>query len=624
MKLKYKSCIKSFILFILFNILSVFTFAIPEGMKPNGFEEPIPPVIKKTRATITPFDANEGDGFIIQDMGSGKIRVNKRNLVSGVNSINPIELTVGGNANNAFGYNPKDNYIYGIQRVSRTGNDLYNLVKIGKDGNTVGFTIGAISGINSNESIYIGDFDRDGNLYVTGDSTMYRIVISSNGTAIASPIGTRETNRFADWGYTEIDNEERFYYILNNGTLKYYKKNGGMLSGPFEVKRGLPTNGGTVVAIFMAGTNMFYNPSGTNIIYKLDLTSSNPTSSEFTRLKNATSSGDGARNYLQLIPDLAVAKGITNGVLGTNEERIFSQGEEIRYKLVIKNSGDYPLAADNSSQYIISDKVDLSKVESLATDVVATKFPTLTGESGTIVNTVPQSLVYNSLGEFELTSISNQLPRLEIGERLEIEYTLKIKIYDFSGDTDRINNTVTGAIPNKQVTSDSQASVVILKPLVTALKTSSEKGTAQPGDVITYTIELTNSSKVDAKNYGVYDNLLESFIESSDVIVAPSATGGTLTGNLFEKDTSGNPKGIIDKIGANGGKVTITYQVKVPLVIPSGITEIPNKVLNSEVKVPVDTPRVTALKTSSEKGTAQPGDVITYTIELTNSSKVDA
>ncbi|MDX8337424.1 hypothetical protein, partial [Candidatus Cetobacterium colombiensis] len=82
---------------------------------------------------------------------------------------------------------------------------------------------------------------------------------------------------------------------------------------------------------------------------------------------------------------------------------------------------------------------------------------------------------------------------------------------------------------------------------------------------------------------------------------------------------------IIDKIGANGGKVTITYQVKVPLVIPSGITEIPNKVLNSEVKVPVDTPRVMITKTSDKTGqVVQAGEVISYTLKLTNPTKVDA
>ncbi|MBC2854125.1 DUF11 domain-containing protein [Cetobacterium sp. 2G large] len=619
MKLKYRSCIRSFILFVIFNILSMITFAIPEGMKPDGSEEPIPPVIKKNRAITSSFDSNEGDGFIIQDRGSGNIIVNKKNLVNGSNSITPKLLNVGGNTNNAFGYNPSDNYIYGIQMVTDSG---HNLIKIGKDGQTVGFSIGKITGVTKNESIYIGDFDKNGNMYVAGDNNIYRLSIV-NGAATATNIGNR-TLSHADWGYTEINGKERFYLITNNGTLYYYEKSGLGLIGPTQAGTGLTTDGGTVVAIFMAGTNMFYNPSGTNKIYKVDLTATTPASILFTTLDNTTSSGDGARNYLQLIPNLAVGKEVLNGTLDTNGQRIFSQGDEIKYRLVIKNSGNYPLGADDNSKYTVSDQVDLNKVESMATNVVAKKFTTLTGGTGTIVNSVPVTLTYDSTGKFELTSESGKLPRLEIGERLEIEYNLKIRVYSFTGDTDNINNTVTGKIPNKQVTSSGQASVVILKPMVTALKTSSEKGTAQPGDVITYTIELTNSSKVDAKNYGVYDNLLESFIESSDVIVSPSATGGTLTGNLFEKDASGNPKGIIDKIGANGGKVTITYQVKVPVVIPSGITEIPNKVLNSEVKVPIDTPKVTALKTSSEKGTAQPGDVITYTIELTNNSKVDA
>ncbi|MEG2587552.1 MAG: hypothetical protein RSA05_05485, partial [Cetobacterium sp.] len=613
MKLKYKSCIKSFILFIIFNILSLFTFAIPEGMKPNGSEEPIPPVIKKTRAITSSFDVNEGDGFIIQDIGSGNIIVNKKNLVNGNNSISPKTLNVGGNTNNAFGYNSKDNYIYGIQMVTNSG---HNLIKIGKDGGTVGFSLGKITGISLNESIFIGDFDKDGNMYVAGNNNVYKITIASNGTANAANIGSRESSTFADWGYTEINGKERFYYILNNGTLKYYEKSGGGLTGPTQVTTGLSTDRGTVVAVFMAGTNMFYNPSGTNTIYKVDLTAVTPTSLSFTSLENTTSSGDGARNYSKLIPNLAVGKEITNGVIDTNGDKIFSQGDEIKYKLVIKNSGNYPLGADDISKYIISDKVDLNKVESVATNVVAKKFPTLIGGIGTVVSIVPSTLTYDSTGKFELASELGKLPRLEIGERLEIEYTLKIKIYDFSGDTDRINNTVTGAIPNKQVTSDSQASVVILKPLVTATKISNKTNQiVQPGDEIEYTLTLTNTGKVDAKNYVVKDTLLSNplLTKPTDVLVE----GGALTGDIFEST------GGVVTVPA-GKTVTITYTVTVPSAYPN--ETIVNSVNNGEeVVIEYDDPSVSVLKTSDKTGqVVQAGEVISYTLKLTNPTKVDA
>ncbi|MHA5067246.1 hypothetical protein [Cetobacterium somerae] len=617
MKLKYKNCIKSFILFTIFNILSLFTFAIPEGMKPNGSEEPIPPVMKKTRAITSSFDVNEGDGFIIQDIGSGNIIVNKKNLVNGNNSITPKTLNVGGNTNNAFGYNSKDNYIYGIQMVTNSG---HNLIKIGKDSGTVGFSLGKITGISLNESIFIGDFDKDGNMYVAGNNNVYKITIASNGTANAANIGSRESSTFADWGYTEINGKERFYYILNNGTLKYYEKSGGGLTGPTQVTTGLSTDRGTVVAVFMAGTNMFYNPSGTNTIYKVDLTAITPTSLSFTSLENTTTSGDGARNYSKLIPNLAVGKEITNGVIDTNGDKIFSQGDEIKYKLVIKNSGNYPLGADDISKYIISDKVDLNKVESVATNVVAKKFPTLIGGIGTVVNVVPTTLTYDSTGKFELASELGKLPRLEIGERLEIEYTLKIKIYDFSGDTDRINNTVTGAIPNKQVTSDSQASVVILKPLVIATKISDKTGqVVQPGDEIEYTLTLTNTGKVPSNNYPVKDSLLTNEGLSKPTL---TITGGTLTGDIFEN--SGGTITVPAQVGTSPGVVTITYKVIVPTdyAKPTIVNS-----LNSgqEIVINVEKPVVLSTKTSDKTGqVVQAGEVIGYTLKLTNTTKVDA
>uniref|UniRef100_UPI000645E096 DUF6923 family protein n=1 Tax=Cetobacterium sp. ZOR0034 TaxID=1339239 RepID=UPI000645E096 len=491
MIIKHKLVIKQFIFFILFVTISILNFAIPEGIKLNDSEINILPAVNKTRAIISSFDPNEADGFIIQDSGSnsGNIIVNKKNLVTGSNSIEPKTLTVGGNANNAFGYNPKDDYIYGIQRINKPfgSNHEYKLVKIGREGTTVGFSVEAITGINSRESIFVGDFDKEGNMYVTGDNNIYKIAILDNGTGIATPIGSRESNRFADWGYTEIDGKERFYYILNDGSLKYYEKSGTILTEPTLVTTGLATDQGTVVAIFMAGTNMFYNPSGTNKIYKVDLTASNPVSTHFTTLDNQTSSGDGARNYLQLIPDLAVGKDILNGTVGENGEKIFSQGEEVSYRLVIKNSGSYPLGIDNISKYTISDKIDLSKVNNVATNVIAKKFNQLTEGIGTSIQGFPTELIYDSSGEFKLSSDLNQLPRLDVGERLEIEYNLAIKLYSFSGDTDQIKNTIVGTIPNKEVTSESQATVTILKPEVVVSKISDKEGMiVQSGDTIKY------------------------------------------------------------------------------------------------------------------------------------------
>ncbi|MEG0816993.1 DUF6923 family protein, partial [Cetobacterium sp.] len=158
-----------------------------------------------------PFPANLRDGFLIQDIGSGNIRVTQMDIVTG-NIVKTDVLSVGGTGNNAYGYNPDDNYIYGIQIVQKSGNDDYNLVRIEPSGGGFSATVKPITGLvhNVNNGMFIGDFDRDGNMYVGGDSEdstdgpIFKITINPNGSGTAQKLSAdRGSPRFADWGYTD-------------------------------------------------------------------------------------------------------------------------------------------------------------------------------------------------------------------------------------------------------------------------------------------------------------------------------------------------------------------------------------------------------------------------------------
>ncbi|MEG3013355.1 MAG: hypothetical protein RR795_02710, partial [Cetobacterium sp.] len=364
-------------------------------------------------------------------------------------------LSVGGTGNNAYGYNPDDNYIYGIQIVQKSGNDDYNLVRIEPSGGGFSATVKPITGLvhNVNNGMFIGDFDRDGNMYVGGDSEdstdgpIFKITINPNGSGTAQKLSAdRGSPRFADWGYTDkIGGEERFYFVSDNGGLYYFKKSGNTLQkvGPISTSLGA---GGTVIGTFIAGTDLFYYPSGSSALYKVDLLNPSQGSQPFSTVANPSSSGDAARNYKIIIPDLAIAKEVTNGP-------VFNQGEDIRYKITVKNTGDYPLGDPLfNSQYIVSDKIDPQKVDLQATSVTAILYPTLTGSAGTSVAGFPTTIDYTvsspNIGLFKLTSESGVLPLIPKGARLEIEYTLKSKIYLMTKDEDTIINVVTGEVPN--------------------------------------------------------------------------------------------------------------------------------------------------------------------------------
>ncbi|MEG0389755.1 MAG: GEVED domain-containing protein, partial [Cetobacterium sp.] len=511
-----------------------------------------------------PFPANLRDGFLIQDIGSGNIRVTQMDIVTG-NIVKTDVLSVGGTGNNAYGYNPDDNYIYGIQIVQKSGNDDYNLVRIEPSGGGFSATVKPITGLvhNVNNGMFIGDFDRDGNMYVGGDSEdstdgpIFKITINPNGSGTAQKLSAdRGSPRFADWGYTDkIGGEERFYFVSDNGGLYYFKKSGNTLQkvGPISTSLGA---GGTVIGTFIAGTDLFYYPSGSSALYKVDLLNPSQGSQPFSTVANPSSSGDAARNYKIIIPDLAIAKEVTNGP-------VFNQGEDIRYKITVKNTGDYPLGDPLfNSQYIVSDKIDPQKVDLQATSVTAILYPTLTGNAGTPVAGFPTTIDYTvsspNIGLFKLTSDSGVLPLIPKGARLEIEYTLKSKIYFMTKDEDTIINLVTGEVPNKKVTSDAQVEVKTLPPELKMGKDVEPKKPLKKGESLQYTLKIKNTSTTKPSTSNVVKDILKADVNKAfETFSVYQSNGTTLLGEVI--DTDGNSSNNLTNSFSNG-ETTITIE----------------------------------------------------------------
>ena len=517
------------------------------------------------------FPANLRDGFLIQDVGSGNIRVTQMDIVTG-DVVKTDVLSVGGSGNNAYGYNPIDNYIYGIQIIQKNGNDDYKLVRVESSGSGFSATVKSITGLvhDVNNGMFIGDFDSAGNIYVGGDNAnstggpIFKITINSNGTGTAEKLSVdRGSPRFADWGYTDrIGGEERFYFVSDNGGLYYFKKSGNTLQKVGPISSNL-TTGGTVIGTFIAGTDLFYYPSGSRTLYKVDLLNPSQGSQPFSTVANPSSNGDAARNYKVIIPNLAIAKGVTNGT-------VFNQGEDIRYKITVKNTGDYPLGDPSyNSQYTVSDKINPQKVNSQAELVTATLYPTLIGTTGTPVAGFPTTIDYTvsspSIGLFELTSDSGVLPLIPKGARLEIEYTLVSKIYFIAGNEDSIINVVTGKVPNKQVTSDAQVEVKTLPPELKIVKTV-DKDTLQKGDRLEYTLEITNTSTTKSSTSNIVKDILKADVkEVFETFSVYKSDGTTLVGEVI--DTDGNSSNNLTSNFSNG-ETTINIET-IPTLAPS-------------------------------------------------------
>lgn len=146
---------------------------------------------------------------------------------------------------------------------------------------------------------------------------------------------------------------------------------------------------------------------------------------------------------------------------------------------------------------------------------------------------------------------------------------------------------------------------------------------AQPGETLTYTITLTNAGGTDFANYRLTENVPDGATLTS--VSGASGFTAPLPG-VAALDL------VVASVPANGNAVvTVTFLVADPL--PAGVTQIANTISGGDLPpdcaaaCSVTTP--TPAKVTLEKhltgesialnGVAQPGEVLTYTVTLTNS-----
>ena len=144
---------------------------------------------------------------------------------------------------NALGYNVEDNFMYAL--------DGNNLLKIDK--NSVVENLGVVTGLPA-QQLYAGEFDRDGNYYVsgTGVDSPFLYQIDINSTSVVNTIimssGSKPTAvRF--WDIAIDETGDNFYAMLiddgdvdsdyNNDTLAKINKNTGVITSIGTNKSGM-------------------------------------------------------------------------------------------------------------------------------------------------------------------------------------------------------------------------------------------------------------------------------------------------------------------------------------------------------------------------------------------------
>lgn len=191
---------------------------------------------------------------------------------------------------------------------------------------------------------------------------------------------------------------------------------------------------------------------------------------------------------------------------------------------------------------------------------------------------------------------------------------------DATGDTDPTATTVLAA-PN----------------LAGATKTVSDvpfgdgDGMAQPGEILTYTIALTNSGNGGDSSVNINDVLPPELTLDLGSVAAVGGGGSsvpvdTSAGNTVNVTTASVP-------GA-GGSVTVTFNATVAATIPAGLETLSNIAQiespktplfdTSQADIPVDAVPVFTLDKDDGGVNVDPGSTVVYTLIYTNTGSQDA
>jgi uncharacterized repeat protein (TIGR01451 family) len=375
---------------------------------------------------------------------------------------------------------------------------------------------------------------------------------------------------------------------------------------PLSTTLGTLTNGGgTIVTAETIAGGSSESYSYTVAFTVTDSAAANDCTTPTGGLRNAASLGGSASGDADTCtgaPSVTLAKVLSNES-GT-QPGIAEPGETLTYTITLSNSG-----ATAATAYGVTDPLD----------------PNVTFVSASNGGTAAAGVVTWS----NLTVPANGTLALTVAVTVNAPIPAGVAA---------IGNLAyaTGSTPPDCTTSPTPSACVITPTptptagVVSITKTVADangNGLAEPGETLTYTITLSNTSGGDAVNYGVTDPL------DANVAFVSASNGGTFAGGTVTWSALTIPA---------GQSVALTVVVTVNTPLPANVTQIGNLAYQTGGAPPDCTlqPRpancavspvpaagaVTLVKTVADangNGLADPGETLNYTITLTNSGGQD-
>ncbi|RPD91178.1 DUF11 domain-containing protein, partial [Aureibaculum marinum] len=422
-----------------------------------------------------------------------------------VSSTNPFTVNaIGTNSHgieyNAIGFNPIDGFIYGIQ------GDSTNLVRVDSDGTTV--NLGSIAGLPVSNYV-TGEIDDNGNYYILPfvyGNTLYQIDVVSQ--TVTNTITLSASVRLSDIAYN-ITNGLLYGVDTSNGVLYSINVTTGevlAIGGANPIK--------AFGALFTSSTGELYG--GENYLggfYQFNITNGSRTLISAGQVSNRNDGAHCVTAPITFDADLEITK--TDGVSQ------YVPGTTTTYTIEVTNNGPFGVLGA-----MVSDAVPIGIPEANVSYTAVASSGSTTTISGTQTGAINDVVDLPVNGTITYT-VDVSIPLTFTGDLVN---TATVTNPANSNDPDPSNNTVTDTNIN------GEADLELSKTV--------DNSNPDQGDVITFTITVTNNGPGTANNIEVldiiptdfsYNHIASNYTVSQGTVTYDSATGrlewalGTLT-----------------------------------------------------------------------------------------------
>lgn len=328
-------------------------------------------------------------------------------------------------------------------------------------------------------------------------------------------------------------------------------------------------------------------------------------------------------------PTLSTVKSVNNLTRGAQAPA--QSGDLLEYLVVVTNNGNVP-----ATSATLTDAIPANTTYQAASTTL----------NNAVVPDIAGAMPYVTASEIHSPLAPAGELNVGAGNAAYVRFRVTVNAVLTPPTTTQITNTATaaGQGPNgvlPPATGEVNTPVLgnpVFTPLKSVVNLTHSSGAAQPGDILEYTIGVTNTGNIASTGTTLTDG-----IPANTICIAGSATlNGAAAADLpgpIAINSPGSPAGEL-LVGAIN-QATVKFRVQIVNPLPIGVTQITNQAMvmgvspsgpvgptpSNLVTTPVTAnPVLGAVKTvrnlTRGGGTAQPGDVLEYTISVTNTGDI--